>query len=680
MSDATQQGFGLSHPGLAPAVSDPNEAERETMDYGDVTLGRIDANRLATFLAEELARADSDTTEYRQKCRDALDFVDPVVASKSFPWTNAANFFIPIPRTVVDAFKSSFKQTVFKQKEMFVAEVISTEYAGIAEGQEHDTQRAFAKAAEEMARSVLRLKSACDKWLDEILICGIGPLKLVRDTSTKTLTCLPTTGGEVPVEREVVLHNGPRLYAVPVGTWCWPAGLWNSVQEMPWVGNWVELTGATLRQRAQAPFNYVNVEKVIAGGSELALGNLELGARLSKIGQMPSEGNYIIHEVYLDWDLKDDGKLHSIVVTFNLATTRILRIKYTDSFKPYFVEVASPRSGTVFGRGIIEPIMQPCKAINMAVNQTFDSQTLANTPSLLYPEDSTIATTLAASGGFFPGIPLPYKEAKDEVGILEFPSPSDTSFKMIGFFQQIVERLTRIGPSRLGEVSEGRRTPATLGLSTQQLGAELLDELIDRSRDTVGQVIDRAFVLQWQEDPGWFERVLGMEKGSIVRSVIEKSVREGRTLGEAIRVRLTASSSVRSVELERQNALSTAQLTMGWYAQVIQLVQMFATVPDPTVRNILLTILKSSEEQMRRLVELANQPDARVIIPDLAEQLAGLPAPPMVPPASPEAGGAPAAEGGGAPGAQGEVPPNPAMQTMLMNMIASGAMGRGGVQ
>jgi hypothetical protein len=290
-----------------------------------------------------------------------------------------------------------------------------------------------------------------------------------------------------------------------------------------------------------------------------------------------------------------------------------------DGQKPYEFEVASPRSGTVMGRGIIEPIIEPCRGINTAINQTFDSQTLANSPSLLFPEESEAASVL--SSGFFPGIPVPYKETPDEIGILKFPEPTGSSFQTIGFFQSIIERLTRTPPSRLGEISEGRRVPATLGLSSQQIGAELTDEMIDRIRDTTGRIMDRSFILYWKSDPLIFSRVLGQKRGELLRRVIEKSIHERRSISEALRVRLAASSATRSRELERQNAIATASLTQSWYQQVIQLVTFYAQVPPGDAQAILLDILKGSETQMRRLVELSNQPDPENIVPLIADRL-----------------------------------------------------------
>jgi hypothetical protein len=271
----------------------------------------------------------------------------------------------------------------------------------------------------------------------------------------------------------------------------------------------------------------------------------------------------------------------------------------------------------------------PCKAINQAVNQTFDAQTLANTPSLLYREDSETARILSSEGGFFPGIPLPYKEAKDELGILEFPDPKPTSFMMVEFFLRIVQQLTRVGPSRLGDISEGKRTPATLGLATQQIGAELIDEFIDRLRIMSGRLMERAFVLYHLDDPRFFERLLGPEDGQLVVKVIETSLANKQSLGEAINIKLSASSATRSVELERQNAMATAQLTLGWYRQVLEMVMLFSQVADPAVRQIMLTILQASETQMRRLVELADQADPETIVPAMSAILAQTPAPSM---------------------------------------------------
>lgn len=669
--------MSLPATGLAPEVK-TSAQPADQINLGEVTLSRADHDRLATFLSEEIARAEAETEDFRNKVILYRDFVDPTPQTLSFPWPGAANYFIPIPRTIVDAFKSSFKQSVTKQKQLFEAEILSPEDAGIPEGSVFDTQRAFADVCEDLATDPngMDIHTFLDNWLEEQLIAGIGPCKLVLEPQEKKVWAR-RHDETAATQRTIQMRSGPRLYSVPIGTWVWPAGLWSSVQAMPWVGNWIEMGGSALQQRAGAPWNYNKeaVEVIVNAGGESPGANADFDNRMQKVGQAPMRPTNRIYEMYLDWDLKGDNQLHSVCVSLHPVTRRILRIAYGDGWKPFDYGVFSTRAGTIFGRGVIEGIIQLCRAINTAVNNTFNSQTLANTPSLIYPEDSKIKEILASNGGFFPGIPLPYKEEKAEVGILEFPPPSDASFRMIGFFLQQIERITRIGPSRLGEISEGRRTPATLGLATQQLGAEMIDELIDRGRLVLARLMSRYLMLAYQNDKSLFIRKLGKERGALVTAVVHKACTDNRPLNELIDVRLSASSGTRSIELERQNALATAQMSMQWFQQVMGLVQAFQVTPDPTVRDVMIRILSASEEQMIRLAELANQPDIQAIIPEISEQLqvmqqqmiqqqqmmqqaqaVGLAPPGMAGPGGPPAPSGPS-QGGGGEGGKPQQPP-----------------------
>jgi len=591
-------------------------------------------------------------------------------------WTGNSSVFVPIPRIVLDALKASIKQTITKQKRLFVAEVTSPEHAGIAPDAEFEATQAAVEFAEYVSLDPghLDLKRVLDEWAEEMLVTGIGPLKVTLDDDSRKVTTRSGTA-------TVTFHRGPRILVVPVGTWIWPAGIWHSVQEMPWVGNWVMLTEAALRVRGAAPWGYKDVEEVIKMGGEQLSSDPDTATRLESQGQMPQVLGHRIYEVYYVCDPYGDGRFYDLVITYSLRANRILRIVLGDGIKPFEVEVASPRPGTVFGRGVIEPIIQPVRAINTAVNQTFDAQTLANAPCLLYPEDGMAAEVLA--NGFTPGTPVPYKEEKDEIGVLKFPDPSATSFETVAFFKGIIEELTRIGPNRLGEVSEGRRTPATLGLATQQLGAELIDELIDRIRDTIGRVMSRVFVLYYESDRGIFQRVLGLARGTLLETIIGKSVREQRSLSEAIRIRLFASSATRSVELDKQNAVAVSQAAQGWRREIVEYAQLFlqaGALPNgAAAQGLLLDLVRSSEEQMRRLVEMSNQPDAKTIIPEISKRLAALAAPPPaampgIPPGA-AAGGPP----GAAPGGPLQPPPGaPPVSPGLPDLIAAIAAGGGG--
>lgn len=612
-------GGPTSSKGLAQAAP-ARVGERQTLSYGDFSLTQDQHTRLANFLQQELNRALDETREFREALATWRLFVDPKDEPKDYPWDGASNVFVPIPRTVLDALKASVKQTVNRQLRKFVAE-IDAGYAGIDESDVPRAQNAAVKFAELISGAdYLNLSRTLDEEVEELLVGGIGPLRLTSERDERRVV---TRGG---AERNVVFRAGPRLTVIPLDFWMWPAGLWRNVQEMPWVGQMTPHTPASLRLRAQPPWNYRNVEEVLATRAGAGADANEQ-QRESAIKQMAFSSIIHTYEIELVWDVYGDGKFHDILVTFNLDTGLIHRIIYNplgDGLKSYDVEVGSPRSGTIFGRGIIEPIVQPCRGINTAVNQTFDAQTLANAPCILYPEGSAAADILR--DGFAPGLPIPYKENIKEIDVLKFPDPSATSFQMVQFFLQIVERLTRVGPNRLGEISAGRRTPASLGLASQQLGAELIDEMIDRLRDTLGRLWARAFILYLDEDPTIFTRLLGDEDGVLLRQIVERSRNERQNVQEALHIRLYASSATRSQELERQNAIAVTQLTSGWFRQVIELVQLYLQPgAPPQARDVLLDVLKSSQEQMRRIVALSNQPDAANLIPDVAERLESIP-------------------------------------------------------
>lgn len=608
--------MALDDPGIAPET--PETPDDATIDYGDFRLNDEDQKRLGRFLTDEITSSLAETRKFRENIVLWREFIDPPDRQKNFPWPGASSVFVPIPRTILDALKASLKQAITKQRQLWVAE-INAEDAGLEPQQAFDAARAAEKFAEiaSIDPSMLNFKAVLDSWIEEILVTGIGVVKLALEPNIRMVQ---TFGDDEP--RQVVLSRGPALFVVPTDTWMWPAGLWRSVQDMPWNGHWVRLTAAALVQRAGPPWNYVNTAEVIAAAPTATPTLGEVGKEMA-LGQEPIDRGFQTYEIYLLWDIFDNGTLHDIFVTFNLDTGRIHRIIYNrpgDALKPYEAEVGSPRAATIFGRGMVEPLVQPTRAINTAVNQTFDSQTLANAPSILFPENSEAANILR--DGYFPGVGLPYKENKDELGVLKFPDPSAISFTMIQFFMSIMEKLSRVGPGRLGDVSAGKRVPASLGLASQQIGAETIDELIDRLRETAGRTMSRSFMLYLEDDPEIFVDRLGDEAGGLLRQVLEHSRETRRAVTELIRIRLTASSATRSIELERQNALATAQFLFGWFRQSIELVSLFLQPTTPEAgRAILLDVIKAAQEQMRRVIELSGQVDPETLVPDLAKRL-----------------------------------------------------------
>ena len=645
--------------GTAPTVEP--EPVSGSIDYGDFTLTPEEAQRLADYLRDELLVHEQDTADFHAELLLWRSYVDPKHRNKDFPWAGAANVFVPIPRMVVDGTKAAIKQSITRQRRIFSAIIPTNPPAELVpEGMADDLKRAAEDFAHKVAVDPARLGllRVLDEGTEEMLVAGFMPLKLTVESDTRTVT---TLGG---AERTVTFRSGPRLLVAPVGTFVWPSGLWRTVQEMPWVGNWEDLTPGALRTRSVAPWSYRNVEEVIALGSTIPRDDASQ-QKQHTLGMTPSGPCLRTYYISLVWDVHGDGRFHDIVVTYNRDANLLHRVIYNpggDATKDWEIETTSPRSGVVFGRGIVEPIAQACLAINTAVNQTFDAQTLSNAPSILYPEDGNAAGVMAS--GFFPGMPIPYKEDKAEIDVLKFPPPDAISFQMVQFFLSIVGRVTRMGAERMGDVSSGSRVPASLGLTMTQSGNELIDEMIDRLRVTLGRVVSRAIVLYHKHDPGIFVRILGEERGALLSNAIEWCIANQKSVQETLGLALTASSVTRSIELERQNSIAVIQLSFNWYRQVIELAQMYVQVAgQPQVQALLLDVIKSSQEQLRRAVELSDVPDAAQVIPDLAARLSALGAPMGAPTAG---AGAPAPPPAGA--------PLPAPQDLL-GMLGAAAMG-----
>lgn len=623
--------------GLALAVAETAEPKTatQTQNYGDVNLTQEEANKLARFLSTEIFQSESDKAEWKKKLVDWRKIMDPPKEAKDTPWPGAANFQTPLGRIAVDAVKAGVKETFDrKQKQLFVCEVVSPTDAGVDEGQVAATQEAFNALCEKMARDPDRLDipRKLDEFLDEMGVSGMGLLKLTseRDEFTLRVAVGRTAEGAVQtVLKPVVLRGGPQIHVVPTETFAAPAGGWNSLDKLPWLGNYVWLTPPEIERRAQKPWGYVGVKDVLAG-LETYGSDPVAAQRAQALGHGTGQLGARVYDIYLYWSLPDpeapDGRsLHALHVTLCPVVEKILRILVTDGSHPFEKEVYSPRSGALEGRGLIEHAEQLIRGINTSINQTFDAQTLANCPSIQFPEGSTAADKLA--GGFAPGMQIPNDSGEPSaISVLKFPDPGSVSFQIIEIFLTMFSQLTRVGPGQLGDVSQGRRTPATLGLAMQQVGAELRDELIDRMRLTFGRVMSKALMLQYEDAPEVIDQILDPDGAALVKRVLQRSHDDRRALSELVRIRLAASSAVRSKELERQNALAIFQTSLGWSQQVFALMQaifspQFAALP-PQAKQVVLQLLGSSEKQLRRLLELSEIPDANALVPEVAEQLA----------------------------------------------------------
>lgn len=627
---ALEPGTGLA---LAVEATIQPVGEITKLNYGDVNLSGVESEELTRFLVSEIVQAEMNKSEWRCKLVDWRKIMDPPKEEKNVPWPGAANFQVPLGRIAVDAVKAGVKETFDrKQKQLFVSEVVSVTDAGIEEGQIDATQQAFNALCEKLARDPDRLDipRKLDEFLDEMGVSGMAVAKLTSEREEYSLRVAVGRTSEGAIETEikpVVVQGGPQIHIVPTETFAGPAGGWSSLDRLPWLGNYVWLTPPEIERRAQPPWNYVNVKETLSG-LETYGSDLVAAARAKALGHGLGQLGARVYDIFLYWALEDPKLkkkvLNALQVTICPVSGKINRILLTDGSHPYEKEVYSPRAGALEGRGLIEHAEQLIRGINTSINQTFDAQTLANCPSIQYPEGSSTAEKL--EGGFVPGLQLPNDSGNPaSIEVLKFPDAGSVSFQIIDLFMTLFGQLTRVGPGQMGDVSQGRRTPATLGLAMQQVGAELRDELIDRIRLTFGRIMSKALMLQYQDAPEVIDEILDPDGAALVKRVLQRSVEMKRSLNKLIHIRLAASSAVRSKELERQNALAIFQTSLGWSQQIFMLMQtiftpQFAALPPPA-KKVVLDLIGSSEKQLRRLLELSEIPDSHTLIPEVAESL-----------------------------------------------------------
>jgi len=102
-------------------------------------------------------------------------------------------------------------------------------------------------------------------------------------------------------------------------------------------------------------------------------------------------------ELWLDYDVDEDGEEDGIVVTFHEETGAILRAIYNPifkQFKPFQDFVFYPTEGAFDGEGICEILENPQIQVDTIVNQRLDRGTGINCPWYLVDEDSNLATRI----------------------------------------------------------------------------------------------------------------------------------------------------------------------------------------------------------------------------------------------------------------------------------------------
>lgn len=620
-----------------PAPPSPDEPISPTTNPSRLSLSRDKRDLLAAQLLTDLSRLESVFSTYRAKIQEFRDLYDGDIEPTLELFDGQSKVFVPLPRVIKDAAHSRIFQTLFQQKEIVICE--SALQDGDVERMHgfklHESLKALQRSINKLAldENELNIKEKCDALLHEITVTGTCPTRVAHDYRVLPKKKRYSPKGEIIDVANFVERDEVCISPLPIESCLWDITA-DSGELRFFSYDYHQSYNELMADAAQQEWDPSARDAVLASPDSIASASLSdtlkrerLSTTLDETIRRTGAGFTFTEAYYRNWMISDDTYA-DIVVTFHKATGQILRIilwPYIHNMLPIILVHYEQIRMRPIGRGAIEPVASIAAGVNAISNQTINSTMIRDNPGIIVPAGSMAADKLEA--GWHPGIII--QESKmGEVRTFEFAQTGNTqvSLALMDRLFQIAFQVSHLGPSQFGDVSESRRSPASLGLSIIQQGAELIDKIINRFRISVGRILLQAFAIYWQTNPGKIRQTVGEEDFILIEKLMT-------SVGvDNLRVTLAVTSATHSKELDRQNYLATIQTVMNYSRQVLELVRAMEggmdpktgqpIPPSPTFNAVAMDILRTSHTLMTRWIESSPQiTDSSAIITDAAQTL-----------------------------------------------------------
>jgi len=587
----------------------------------------------------------------RKRIKLWRDLYDGNVTPTWKPWKESSEIFFPVARMVADAARARIFQTFFQQRDVLTAESImqASDYMALTGAVLADDLSAFRRASNELIldENEIDLRSRLDAILGETTQVGTAAVRTAHEFARAPKKKRLDPQGKPIIAEDVILQDKVTIRTIPPESCVWDTSI-DEFSDCRFFAYPYELGYDELKRIAkEQDWNPATLSAILLAPDTIPTPEREDERRRSHLLPVPGaseeildaqgvphpvamNSRYVLREVYLrNMDVDEDGVLEDAVVTWHRASRRVARPilwPYIHNEMPIDLIWHEQRRNRPIGQGVIEPGATLCAGVNAVANQTIDAQSIRNCPTLIVPEVSESQEDLEQ--GWHPGLILT-ERGPGEIHTLEFGQTGNTVVSM-SIFSQLIDvyfRISHLGASQFGDVATAQRTPADLGQSIMQEGAQLLDKIISRTRSSMVSIIRKVLMIYWQTQPGKFAAVVGADDFVKIQRLIN-------TLGwDGLSLNLNVSSAAHSRELDRQNFAGLPQFVFNYARMVLELVGQIggsqvdpktgiATPPNPMLQAAGAAWLRSSQAFMRQFVEtFPNVTDSEAFIPDIASQI-----------------------------------------------------------
>ena len=420
--------------------------------------GSILREKLATDVAEWL----NQELVNQEKLVEKLSHWDKQYCGKkpekNFPTPKCHNTAIPVTRINTDAIVVRIFDVLGSQKKRYVCTARKEEYLDVAKKLED--------ALDWWQKDVVHLKEKIFSPVMQAVKTGSSFVKIAyvqknrtqvryasqAEVAKKEPGLIKFSNGQHGIKKVITAYAGPDILPISREDFVYSSDATN-LDDAFICGFRTYLRKPVVKLRArQGIWDKDEVEKIL-DTDKIDDTKVQRAATRGLEIKSEEKGKQEIWELWLRYDVDEDGEEDDIVLTFHLNTKTILRAIYNPlfmGFRPFVAFTFSPREYSLEGEGTCEIIEKVQEEIDAIHNARLDKLDQINAPIILVREGAGIPKDFKGVPGLVQETSAELTENDTPIKFITFPELYPSTWTEEKILVDYAQQAIGIGPAALG--------------------------------------------------------------------------------------------------------------------------------------------------------------------------------------------------------------------------------------
>jgi len=640
--------------------------------------GKTVEDDLSQYAKDMLDQEIRNQEQFVSKINDWQKIYKGVRDPKTWPWDSCANVSIPIVRSNVDTIYVRQIDNLFNKRLVWLVNAKKDEYYSLA--------KKIQDALHWYQENVLDLRRKIQAPLMQAIKIGTGIGKLVYEEKRKVVYRYATPAEEaddsvekysIPgsdekvVKDKISVFTGPNFYPIAREDWVQSSDALD-IEQCAMVGFRFYLRPPQVELKArQGLFRQEAVDRLLAkkglpgaGGSPDDFDQTKKErAVLEKqvLNVIDRNKPYEFYELWMKYDVDEDGEEDDIVVTIHRSTGIIMDAIYNplfSNFRPFIKFIFYPVEYSRDGEGVCQILESIQSEINTLHNQRIDRITEINCPVFFVQAGSGLENLHRIEPGKI------YPVEGDPSTAIQEMRYSDTVFSSFQEEDRLIamaDRAVGISPAVMGQSTAERPVAKETWALLEEANKKFkygTENIRDRIREMGYKILE--FMAQYSPRFTYYIKdEMGIMREETVTFPVE-------SIREVFDITLASSSEVMSQEIRRETNLTLYQLLSDYMTKVGSMAQVLCSPQVPSeFKKVILDANDKSVKILQRIIDdFPMVPDSKSVVLDLRQavdvnkvimQSADLMPPQQLPPGGQGRGGQQGGQQGGAAPPPGQI-------------------------